>query len=144
MMDGRALVLLLSATFAALSCVRPESTENFVKAADAEDGVYRFTLPLSDTLCRYDISFYTRTEGGSDASLELVAGWVSPSGATHVDTVYMAAGGPRGILAPYRTDVETFELGDWQLNVEVPEAPEGFLGLGVICKRKEYGTRQTP
>ena len=66
---GRSLVkvlcmMMLAAVGAAgVSCSRPVSYEKFVSVEDREaNGLYSYTIDLSDSLCTYDVSFYSRID----------------------------------------------------------------------------------
>lgn len=141
-MMRRALMTIAAAALvlSLCRCSRPTETEAFIKAADAAGGAYSFQLPLEDSLATYDISFYTRVDSPagrrSGGSLELNVLWVSPSGERAGETVYMDTS---KLLEAYRTGVSPLEPGLWTLKVQVKDPPEGFRGLGVVCK--ENGTR---
>ena len=66
--------------------------------------------------------------------------WLSPSGESVAETVYMRSVERRGTRELYRRGLIPAEAGDWQLSVRPVGADEDFLGLGVICKRQD-GTR---
>ena len=60
-MSGRSIrALVAGALLGCLlsACSSPEGTEDFVRRAAAQDGVYVFSLPLTDTTAAYDIWFY--------------------------------------------------------------------------------------
>lgn len=69
--------ILIPALFAAIalslfSCSEPQSYEEFVRTGSKdEDGMYRFTLNMSDSLAVYDLSFYSRIECGNGKLAEL-------------------------------------------------------------------------
>lgn len=127
------------------SCAPPSSTEEFIKVSEARNGIYSFKLDLSDSLSVYDLSFYTRVDRnslemkGENPRIRLVATWISPSGKTFTETVYMPAGDAEGIIRKYRTGVQPKEFGEWTLNVKAFSQEKGFRGLGLICDRN--GTR---
>lgn len=130
--------LLAAFVLLAVSCARPASYERFIKAGEAVRDLYSFEIPLEDTLSTYDISFYTRVDGGpSRGCLHLDVVWVSPSGRRASETVYM---NPELQCEKYRSGVSPKEAGEWRLEVRVQDAPEGFRGLGIICM--DNGTRQ--
>ena len=146
---GRAFRILATVLLAlsAAACSRPGSYERFVTIAQSSGGVYEFELDLSDTTSTYDISFYTRTLGGGQTvapSLPLMVAWESPEGVLALEEkVFMRAGGDRGRVEPYRSGVAMAEPGIWKISIRPAEVPEGFSGMGIICKRND-GARQTP
>lgn len=122
-------------------CNRPDSQEIFIKAADAAPGnVYSFEIQLPDSLAKYDLSFYSRTDVPSSSkespALELNVCWKSPSGKSETETVYM---NKTNGVEMYRRGVSPLETGLWTLDVEVKNPPKGFRGLGLVCE--ENGTR---
>lgn len=146
-------IRVLAVLFLALcvSCGRPEVEESFVKACNVADGgVYSFSIDMRDTLCRYDLSFYTRLDvrknrldGIGGIGLDIV--WVSPTGERYgemVDIPVPVSGNffSTAVVVPYRTGLLPVEPGEWTLEVRVPDAPSGFRGLGVMIERKN-GTR---
>jgi len=105
---------------------------------------------MTDTLVRYDISFYTRIDSrrnrlaGIDG-VTLDVQWVSPCGERYGESVRMPI--PlsghlfsTSAVVPYRTGLLPYEAGEWNLEVRVPSFPVGFRGLGLIIERKD-GTR---
>jgi len=62
------------------------------------------------------------------------------SGNGFSETVYMRRVEVRGTREAYRSGMVPAEAGDWQLSVRPVGVDADFLGLGVICKRKD-GTR---
>jgi hypothetical protein len=142
-MSGRFLrVLVAGALLGCLlpACKSPESTELFVRRTAAQDGVYIYSLPLTDTTAAYDIWFYSRVSEHPLHSLQLNVRWLSPSGESLAETVYMRSVERRGTRELYRSGLVPAEAGDWQLSVRPVGVDEDFLGLGVICKRQD-GTR---
>lgn len=146
MNPGKRRVSLLAVVLPLLfSCTPPSSTEEFIKVSEARNGIYSFKLDLSDSLSVYDLSFYTRVDRnsletkGENPRIRLVATWISPSGKTFTETVYMPAGDAEGIIRKYRTGVQPKEFGEWTLNVKAFSQEKGFRGLGLICDRN--GTR---
>ena len=131
------LLIVLAATIC--SCVRPSSTETFIPVDGADFGMYRYELDLTDSLATYDLSFYTRVDGAVPGMLCLDVTWTSPVGDTFGETVYMHTGDSNGACEAYRTGVSPRMAGIWKLDVNIPDAPEGLRGLGLVCKRN--GTR---
>lgn len=123
-------------------CTKPANYEEFIRADQAESGIYRFTLDLADTLCTYDISFYlspARVDGQPDTcavsgSMPVYVVWTGPEGESFEEMVYMNT---EETIQPYRKDVAMAPLGEWRLALRPMEVPEGFRGLGVICHRKD-------
>lgn len=116
-------------------CVRPASYEEFVRADEAVGGLYSFTLDLADTLCTYDISFYIAGDDTRSEGIPVYVVWTGPDGENFEELVYMNSS---ETLQPYRTDVAMAALGEWKLDLRPMEVPDGFRGIGVICKRKEF------
>lgn len=129
-----ALFLLL-----AVCCTEPGTQDSFVSRSEAAGGIYEFTFQIEDIRTDYNFSFFTRVDGKWQAAIPLYVKWLSPSGDSFSETVYFRAGEE---VEPYRSEVALAEEGDWRISVSVPEAPRGFRGLGMICKKN--GTRQTP
>lgn len=120
------------------SCVRPSSSETFIKAADAHGGMYTFELDLSDSLVRYDVSFFTRIDGLSSAfQLPLQVVWESPYKDIYDEMVYMPVPKSGEALELYRSAIEPSVYGTWKVYVHPGETPEGFCGLGIVCERKK-------
>lgn len=113
------------------SCVRPSSDEYFVISDGT--GSYGFALDMSDSLCVYDLTFFTRLEGpGQVAGFPVKIYLTSPSGVTYSENVYYDASGD--LKVPYRTSLSPVEYGIW--NMEVIASAPGLDGLGLICSRK--------
>ena len=140
---------------AALSCARPDSVEQYVGAEQREpNGLYRYSIDLSDSTATYDISFYTRIDAGKQRmatvkDFPLMVTWTSPSGQRYRETVYFTVGDEargsnyytRQYRKTYRTGLVPVESGVWDMTVHVNSGNDihGFRGLGVICKKN--GTR---
>lgn len=130
-----AVLLLLFA------CCAPDAGySQFVKITEAERGVYPFEVSVEDTLSTYTYSFYTRIDArpsnNARNAMRLDVTWTSPSGRTAEETVYMDISKEAGV---YRSGVRMREAGNWKFDVRVPDVPNGFCGLGIICKKD--GTR---
>ena len=155
-----ALLCLMLAAIAAVgvSCSRPLSTEQYISVDRREaNGIYRFSLDLSDSLATYDVSFYSRIDANRlkhsvAKDFSLMVTWTAPSGRRFRETVYFGVfDESRGsdsfssqFLKPYRTGLVPVEHGVWELDVLVNSGAEvpGFRGLGVICKKNlPHGTR---
>lgn len=138
-------VMLLCAVLLS-GCTRPVSYEAFILAKEAADGVYSFELDLADENCSYDISFFTETDDPifkrrPKESMPIVVTWSLADTLSQSETVYYPLGETK---VAYRTGVVMEQPGIWTLRANVASAPEGLRGLGIICKRNENGTRQTP
>lgn len=121
-------------------CGRPSSVEMYVRSDKAADGVYIFDFELDDSLATYDFSFYGRSVGNTLYNVPLKVLWLTPSGESLNETVYMRAIAPEGTMEPYRSSVVPYEYGSWRLSVR-PMVEEGEIyGLGLICTRTD-GTR---
>lgn len=143
-MKGRPILPLLLVPLALgwlpQACSQPDSMEFFVRSADARDGVYIYSLPLADTTAAYDFWLYSRVGSRPIESLQLNVQWLAPSGRAFSEVVYMRAEAGAGTKAPYRSGMVPAEAGDWQLSIRPVGADADFLGMGVICKKKN-GTR---
>ena len=161
---GRSLVKLLSlmmlAAFAVtgVSCSRPVSYEKFVSVEDREaNGLYRYTIDLSDSLCSYDVSFYSRIDVNVlketlPRDFSMMVTWTAPSGQRFRETVYFGISEgstgsdsySRQYVKPYRKSLVPIEFGTWEIEVLVNSGADvpGFRGLGIICKKNlPDGTR---
>jgi len=127
------LVPLLSA------CREPDSVERFLRRDAVPDGLYVYTLPLTDTTAAYDFWFYTRSERDKLDNFRLDVRWTAPSGESFTETVYMHGITPQGSRELYRSGMVPAQAGEWRLSVRPQEADEIF-GLGLICKKHD-GTR---
>ena len=114
--------------------------EEFIFRKDARDGVYVFSLPLTDTTATYDFWFYSRVGKTPLSNLQLNVQWLAPSGNGFSETVYMRHVEVGGTRELYRSGMVPAEAGDWQLSVRPVGVDEDFPGLGVVCKRRD-GTR---
>ena len=161
---GRSLVKFLSlmmlAAFAAagVSCSRPVSYEKFISVENREaNGLYHYTFDLSDSLCTYDVSFFSRIDVNIlketlPRDFSMMVTWTAPSGQRFRETVYFdisegSAGSDsysRQYVKPYRKSLVPVEFGNWDIEVLVNSGYEvsGFRGLGIICKKNlPDGTR---
>lgn len=135
----RRTVCLLTAAVILSCCSKPAFSDWFIPSAEAVDNVYDFNFQMADSTGSYDFSFYTRVDGKWNRSIRLDVDWHSPDGNDYSETVYLRPESKGEGIQLYRKAVEPSVPGDWGLTVSVPDAPEGFLGLGLICK--ENGTR---
>ena len=146
------LCLMLAVLSAAgVSCSRPTSVEQFVGVDKREvNGLYRYTLDLSDSLATYDISFYSRIDANRlkfthAKDFSLMVTWIAPSGQRFRETVYFGVFDESSgsnffssqYVKPYRTGLVPVEYGVWEMNVLVNSGAEvpGLRGLGVVCKK---------
>lgn len=123
-------------------CTRPAYYEEFVRADEAESGIYSFTLDLSDSLSTYDLSFYLSpvpmtskldsTRAGRCMPVYIV--WTGPDEGRFEEMVYMD---PNKEVQPYREAVSMTAPGEWNLELRPMEVPTGFRGIGVICHRND-------
>lgn len=127
---------LLTLLLAVLSCTRPVSEEYFVLKGDAPDGVYSFTLDLSDTTVAYDLSLFVRPDPRDSSGFPLTASWYQGDSLRFSEDLFFPAGKE---LVPYRSGVVMAEPGEWILRLEPCCPPAGFSGIGVINRRN--GTR---
>jgi len=129
----RSGLILPLAVLLLISCVRPASEEYFVKASEAVDGIYSFSLDFSDSLSLYDISLFSAAEC---PGMELKLLWSGPDGELFSETAYMTGSSACEL---YRKDVSMENPGTWKLDIRVSGEPEDFRGLGILSKR--HGTR---
>ena len=133
-------VAALSCAFLLQACREPDGDELFLRRDAARDGVYIYSLPLTDTTAAYDFWFYSRTRRKTVENLQLNVQWLAPSGEAFSETVYMRSVGPRGSREAYRSEVVPARAGDWQLSVRPVGAEEELLGWGVVYRKRD-GTR---
>ena len=115
--------------FCAASCRRPVSDETFIRADGS--GRYEFVMDMADSLCIYDLSFYTRVESDVDV-VPMIVTWYSPEGKVFTEKIqFPVAQSP---VAPYRQDCDPSPRGSWRLMVKA-DAP-GMRGLGLVLRRK--------
>ena len=122
------------------ACSEPDGMETFIRREDARDGVYVFSLPLTDMTAAYDFWFYSRVGMTPVHNVRLNVQWLAPSGNGFSETVYMRSVDTRGTKERYRSGMLPAEAGQWQLSVRPVDVGEDFLGLGVIYKKQD-GTR---
>lgn len=148
----RTVIIIVLATLSA-GCARPTSTECFLKASDkSADGLYHFLLDLSDSLNRYDVSFYSRIDcnnikAASVRNFPMTVTWTAPSGQKYNETVYFDFSAEtdgsdfytRQYLLPYWLGITPVEWGEWDLAVRVDadRFVPGFRGIGVVCAKTE-------
>lgn len=133
----RIMVLSLAFQVFASSCNEPATRDFFIAA---QDSPYEYEVDMSDSLAQYDLEFYTMA-GGEASDVKLDITWISPERDSVRESVYLPDFGAEGIVAPYRSGVVPPSNGVWILSVEVPEAPDGFCGLGLtVTKKKRWAT----
>ena len=135
----RRIACLLITAIVLSCCSGTAFSDWFIPSGEAVDNVYDFSFQMADSLSTYDFSFYTRVDGTWDSSIRLDAVWHSPDGGQFSETVYLRPESKNEGIQSYRSGVQPSVPGDWRLTVLVPDAPEGFLGLGLICEGN--GTR---
>ncbi|SKC43873.1 hypothetical protein SAMN06298214_0677 [Bacteroidales bacterium WCE2004] len=136
-----ALLAALACGLMLPGCSEPDGVELFLRREEVRGGVYVFTLPLKDTTAAYDFWFYTRSTGRRLDNVRLNAQWLDPAGDGLSESVYLRTVSPDGTKELYRSGMVPARAGDWQLSVRPVDAADEILGLGVICKKKEHGTR---
>ena len=144
MRGRRSLWTVLAGVACALAltaCTEPDGMELFLRRDEARDGVYVYSLPLTDTTAAYDFWFYSRTSGARLESIQLNVQWLAPSGDGFSETVYMRSVDARGAKEAYRSGMVPAQAGDWQLSVRPVGVDAELLGWGVIYKKNEDGTR---
>ena len=140
----RCAILLPALCLMLLSCVRPDTEELFVKAEDADNGLYIFKVDMPDSLASYDFSFYFRVDqfftGNGQYTIPMDINWITPSSGTALkERVYAGGRGNEGMRLEYRTGVRVSETGEWIIQVCPRNLPDKFRGFGLIVKRN--GTR---
>lgn len=125
------LLPILVVFLAVFSCREPASVEVFVPAP----GPYTFTVDMQDSTAVYDFDLYTRIDAADvPVQIQLVLRWTSPSDSVYRESVYMPLDG-RDVYVPYRSGVQPYECGLWELTVAVPSAPEGLRGMGLVTRK---------
>ena len=145
-------ILIVAALAVVLSaCSRPTSSEQFVKIGDkGEDGLYHYALDLSDSLCTYDLTFYSRIDCSNARLSELrdfpmIVNWISPDGRKYSEKVYFKVRREQGdedfysnqYRIPYRSGIVPVQWGEWEMTVRIDSDRylPGFRGLGLICEK---------
>jgi len=129
------MALVIAVVACAASCRRPGADETFIRADGS--GRYEFTLDMADSLCTYDLSFYTRVDSEVD-DIPLSITWYSPDGERFTENVHFHCAESQ--VAPYRLDCDPSPHGQWRLVVRA-EVP-GMRGLGLVCARKQRDGRK--
>lgn len=140
---GRISSFLAVAAIALLSaaCSGAGQTSRFIRSDKAPEGVYVFELPLEDSLASYDFWFYSRVEETPMSNLRLDVQWLSPSGRSLSETVYMRSVGLEGDREKYRSGMVPADAGLWRLSVRPVGAGDDFCGLGLVYVKNTDGTR---
>lgn len=145
-------ILIFAAVVAVLSaCSRPTSNEQFVKLDNkGADGLYHFTVDMSDSLHTYDLVFYSRIDCNNIKlsqirDFPLMVTWISPEGEKYSEKVYFKVRGnsededfySNQYRIPYRSEVVPVRWGIWEMTVKIDSDRyiPGFRGLGLICKK---------
>lgn len=156
-MSLRIIIVAAVAVFLS-SCSRPLSSEQFVKIGDkGEDGLYHFALDFSDSLCTYDLAFYSRLDCSSSKLSEvrdfpMTVVLISPDGRKYSEKVYFEVHKDRPdedfysnqYRIPYRSGLVPVKWGAWEMTVRIDSDRyiPGFRGLGLICEKNiSDGTR---
>ena len=130
-MRRRAILALGSFLLLLGACSQPQSVEQFV--FDDGSGRYDFDVRMDDSLCVYDLSFYTRLESRhSPPGFPVRVYLTSPSGVTYGESLFYDASA--SLVVPYRLDLQPVEYGLWHLSLYA--RAEGLRGMGLICTRK--------
>ena len=146
----RAAVIVAMVALGA-SCESPSSVEQFVRIrAKGDDGLYHYTLDLSDSTARYDVSFYSRIDCNNlkISSLNdflIAVTWISPSGRKYAESVNFAVHDispgsdfySHQYVIPYRSGLAPVEWGLWEMTLRVDSDSRipGFRGMGVVCSK---------
>ncbi|MBO4475234.1 MAG: hypothetical protein J5737_00730 [Bacteroidales bacterium] len=133
----RCVWLMITVAVLAVSCREPRAREYYLRAD--RTGEYSFDISLTDSLARYDISFYTAIvkpllHKDTLASFPMQIVWRSPSGLYFSETVYYPAASPRVL---YRSGLIPSEYGTWNIGITLPEEPSRLRGLGIICEKQK-------
>jgi len=137
----------LVAALTLLSCSEPSCYEEFIKEEQSTEGIYKFTLNLSDSTAVHDVYLVTRCDRNpAKASnpypmVGMHIWWESPSGRVFEETVYMDFGDYRGQRQLYRSAIVPSEFGKWSLYVKPLDPPAFFRGMGVVMKSNKDGSR---
>ena len=151
-MRMRGGILLLLSCLLGCACNPPGGEESFVRTGSkGEDGMYHFSLDLSDSTATYDISFYSRIDCNNlkIASLRdfpMTVFWTSPSGRRYSEKVYFpiqsySAGSDfysHQYVVPYRSGLVPAERGVWDIAVRIDSDSliPGFRGIGMTSEKK--------
>ena len=145
------LLCLMPVMAAFTGCSEPCQREVFIKSND-RDGTTAYTFPLdmSDSLCRYDISFYTRIDCDGESfsamppAIALEITCISPSGQKYAETVSIPKDSfideshfSKEYKVPYRAGLIPVENGIWEMSVTVMDEKEfpGLRGWGTITRK---------
>ena len=146
-------ILIVAALAVVISaCSRPVSSEQFVKIGEkGEDGLYHYALDFTDSLCTYDLSFYSRMDC-SDAKLSglrdfpMTVVLTSPEGRKYSEKVYFRVQKDERdgdfysnqYRIRYRSGLVPVSWGEWEMSVRIDSDRylPGFRGLGLICEKK--------
>ena len=133
-MRTAALIWLFAALLSS-ACSRPDTQESFVRADKALDGVYIFDFELEGNGASYDFSIWGVSRDKAVYGEELRVQWLSPSGSSFSETVYMKCITPSGERELYRSAVAPDAEGKWRISIRtLPE--DELAGLGVICRKR--------
>lgn len=144
-------VIFLVLGIALAGCERPLSSESFVRLKDkGEDGLYHYTVDMTDSLCTYDLYFYSRIDCSSARlahvrDFPMIVTWTAPDGRRFDEKVFFdvhAATDDSGFYSKsykilYRSGLAPVRNGEWKMTVRIDSDSfvPGFRGLGVICKK---------
>lgn len=144
--------LALLALLALVSCHEPLERESFLRSSERSPlGSYVFTLPLTDSLKTYDLSFFTRmTARDKDfASMPDTVRYhvvlKSPSevyykggGFFMKDSYSDASSFSRAYVIPFRSGFKPVETGEWTLYLGITDEDVfAFDGFGTKLSKKE-------
>ena len=132
MMFRRLIIFFLVIVSGAVSCKRPPSMEYY--EFNDGSGQYDFEIDMTDSLCVYDLSFYTRLKTQEHpSSFPMKVYMTSPSGLRFVENVFYPVG--NNCVVPYRTDLVPVEHGKWMMTV-ITDA-DFITGMGLIAATKK-------
>ncbi|MBO8485585.1 MAG: hypothetical protein IAB78_04070 [Bacteroidetes bacterium] len=135
-----------------LCCSEPASSGTFIKSCDTETpGLYPFTIDMTDSLCLYDMTLYTRIDATEKRFARMPSGipldirLTSPGGKRYAETVYIPKEGfsmmtsfSREYEMPYRKNIRPEEYGIWKMEIEIQDEKDfpGLRGMGIKVTRK--------
>lgn len=145
------MLCLMPVMTAFTGCSEPGQHEIFIKSHERDcNAAYIFPLDMSDSLSRYDISFYTRIDSdGKNFSamppyIPLEVTYTSPSGQKYAETVCISKESftheshfSKEYEVPYRSGLVPVENGIWEMSVTVRDekAFPGLRGMGTIIRK---------
>lgn len=145
----RATVLTIIAAVALVSCGAPIVSDEFRSISQRDSlGRFAFDLDMSDSLAKYDITFYTRVDCGEKSfsllqDIPITVEFASPSGELYSEDIYWPKSsfdtermGTYDACVDYRVSCVPVEYGEWKMCLTVAPV-RGLCGVGVILSSKK-------